>query len=363
MNYIVFNEDGSIKRTNFTDSINQNSDGANQIFVVLNNVSLNDKEVVGVFVLPDGTVSEEVGVKKYNYEYEPNITGNGFLLTLTLNETKLAGLVFLTLQIVDSTESTILYTYRVALTINESAALASLTLISLAQYNALKNYIDTNFVKSVNYVPYVGAENNVNLGNYGLTASYVQTKAINIANNDYQFELDVENTGLSFVFNNYITNEAATVIFPLSNPQDPSVKVAYQSWVQSLGYATTLWVNTNYATKSEAKLYRHTITIVGENTNYALTLIIYTKNNDSLDSIEDLVDIYGGYDEYLNIPSSCYILGDDGIASYHKIKSTSSTPGYYHDVECYAFVNGNTGYQTYTYAIIDIYDTVEEVDY
>lgn len=363
MNYIVFNEDGSVARTNFTDSINQNSDGVNQIFIVLNNVSINDKEAVGVFVLPDGTVSEEVGVKKYNYEYEPNVTGDGFLVTLTLNETKLAGLVFLTLQILDSTESTILYTYRVALTINESAALASLTLISLAQYNALKNYVDTNFVKSVNFVPYVGATNDLNLGNYSLTTSYVQTKAINVANNDYQFELDVENHGLAFSFHDYITDKAATVIFPLSDPQDPSVNVAYQSWVQGLGYATTSWVNTNYATKSEAKLYRHNITIVGENTNYSLTLVIYTKTNNSLDAIEDLQDIYGGYDNNLFIPASCYALGNEGVASFHKIKSTSSTPGYSHDVECYAFVNGNTGYQTYTFAIIDIYDTVEEVDY
>lgn len=145
MNYILLNADGSVKKTNFTDSIQQNNDEVNHIFVSVDGLNTSTHDLLGIFVLPDGTVSEESGEVRNNYEYETGETANGYLLTLTINETKLAGLVYLTLQVKQTYTQNTLYTYRAALTINESASLSSVTLITLAQYNALKNYIDTNF--------------------------------------------------------------------------------------------------------------------------------------------------------------------------------------------------------------------------
>ena len=50
----------------------------------------------------------------------------------------------------------------------------SVTLITLAQYNALKSYIDSNFIKDDGaYVPYSGATNDVNLGSHALKAGTV----------------------------------------------------------------------------------------------------------------------------------------------------------------------------------------------
>lgn len=147
MNYIFFNEDGSIKKTNFTDSIQQNDDGSDKIFISIDGIDYNDFSAVGVFVLPDGTVSEEGADFESDYEYASGETADGFVVTLTINETKLSGVVFLTLQIIENETNVAKYTYRVAITVNKSASLTSLTLINLAQYNALKSYIDSNYLK------------------------------------------------------------------------------------------------------------------------------------------------------------------------------------------------------------------------
>lgn len=145
MNYILFNADGSIKKTNFTEVINQNSNEENQIFVSVDGLDIATHNLVGVFVLPNGEISTEAGVASSDVEYIEDVEADGYLLTLTQNETFISGLVFLTLQIKETSTNKVLYTYRVALTINESAALASVTQITLAQYNALKDYIDSNF--------------------------------------------------------------------------------------------------------------------------------------------------------------------------------------------------------------------------
>lgn len=223
MNYILFNADGSIKKTNFTEVINQNSNLENQIFVSVDDLDIATHNLVGVFVLPNGEISTEAGVATSDVEYIEGVEADGYLLTLTQSETFISGLVFLTLQIKETSTNKVLYTYRVALTINKSAALASVTQITLAQYNALKDYIDSNFVSDV--------------------------------------DLD-----------NYAT----------------------KSWVQSLGYATTSWVNTNYATKSETKLYRHTVRIEDGHNDYVV-LIIISKNGNAIQYLNELGDSIQGF--------------------------------------------------------------------
>ena len=164
MNYILFNRDGSVKKTNFTESIYQNSNDVNTIFVSVDDIDIENHSLEGVFVLPDGTFSLEAGVSRSDFEYAPGETADGYLLTITQNETKIPGLVYLTLKVKELTTQKTLYTYRVVLTINESADLASVTFITLAQYNALVEYIQSHIGSAEGFVPYTGANNDVDLG-------------------------------------------------------------------------------------------------------------------------------------------------------------------------------------------------------
>ena len=224
MNYILFNADGSIKKTNFTEVINQNSNEENQIFVSVDGLDIATHNLVGVFVLPNGEISTEAGVASSDVEYIEGVEADGYLLTLTQNETFISGLVFLTLQIKETSTNKVLYTYRVALTINKSAALASVTQITLAQYNALKDYIDSNFVSDIDLSDY-----------------------------------------------------------------------ATKSWVQSLGYATTSWVDTNYATKGETKLYRHIVQVSDNGHSDYVTLVIISKSGNAIQYLNELGDAISGF--------------------------------------------------------------------
>ena len=174
MNYVLFNHDGSIKRTNFTDVINQNNDGVNDIFVYVDGLEESGHSLTGFFVLPDGTNRVEIGEWTEDVEYIEGKYKNGWILTITENETFLPGIVYLTLQVEDTTNNKTLYTYRVALTINKTANVGEVTSITLAQYTQLKNYVDSNFIdrdELSHYVPYSGATNDLNLGNHNLASN------------------------------------------------------------------------------------------------------------------------------------------------------------------------------------------------
>ena len=168
MDYILLNEDGSIKKTNFMQVIQQNNDGVNEIFIAAEGRNESGYSVTGVFVLPDGTVSEEAGTFEEDYEYAEGKTADGWVITITQNETKLAGLVFLTLRLKETATNKTLYSFRATLTINATADQASLTLITLAQYNNLKDYFDSYLSDIENKVPYTGATEDLDLGSHEL---------------------------------------------------------------------------------------------------------------------------------------------------------------------------------------------------
>lgn len=201
MDYILLNGDGSIKSVNFTDFIQQNNDGVNEIFVSCEDLDYTSHSATAVFVLPDGSISEEPGVYQEDVEYKDNHFADGYLITLTQNETKLSGLVFLTINIKNISANTSLYSYRATITINKTADQADLTYITLAQYLALKDYVNTTgrpinvyfnedslvldeFSGAIgevtpeyleeNYVPYANANDNLNLGRYNIHTSKIQ---------------------------------------------------------------------------------------------------------------------------------------------------------------------------------------------
>ena len=193
MDYILLNADGSIKKTNFTEVIQQNNDGVNEIFVAADGKTNAEYNATAVFVLPDGTVSEEGGDFENDYEYEEGKTANGWVIPITQNETKLAGLVFLTIKLTNNQTGKTLYSIRATLTINETAYQASLTLINLAQYNALKSYIDSYISDIENRVPYSGATDDINISGISIKDNLGDK----IYFYDGNFNIDADNTYVS----------------------------------------------------------------------------------------------------------------------------------------------------------------------
>ena len=203
MDYIFFNHDGSVKLTKFTDSINQNSDGVNKIFVSSSYILVSECSALGVFVLPDGTVSIEVGEAVYDFEYETGKFADGYVITLTQSETVLAGIVRLTIQIKETATERTLYTYRVPLTVNTTAEIQTYVNITLAQYQNVINYINSlkTWISSQgyvtnddldSYVPYTGATENVDLSTYRLAAGYLSSSGLTIFGSystDYSFTI------------------------------------------------------------------------------------------------------------------------------------------------------------------------------
>lgn len=271
MNYILFNADGSIKKTNFTEVINQNSNEENQIFVSVDGLDIATHNLVGVFVLPNGEISTEAGVATSDVEYIEDVEADGYLLTLTQSETFISGLVFLTLQIKETSTNKVLYTYRVALTINESAALASVTQINLAQYNALKNYVDTNFIKisDFDFVPYIGADKDVNLGSHALKAGTISVY--------YNGTTYCGGFGTGSQGNLYIESNNAIIL------EAPHCYVGSTS------------TNNEIATKKDTKLYRHIVQVADYGHSDYVTLVIISKSGNAIQYLNELGDAISGF--------------------------------------------------------------------
>lgn len=301
MNYIFFNEDGSIKKTNFTDSIQQNDDGSDKIFVSIDGIDYSDFGAVGVFVLPDGTVSEEGADFESDYEYASGETADGFVITLTVNETKLPGVVFLTLQIIEDSTNKTKYTYRVALTINESASLSSLTLITLAQYNALKSYIDSNYLKRT----------------YTFSSDTLLTTILSTVGDDTPFIFKFSYTGKYYLacIKKYSSTGARFYMLDLLannlyktgliNITGVTLLNVYNSYAYEI--ADKAWVSAN----AISKLYKHTITIEqlqwggvnhtiypGQRATFSFYNTeedAYTSWSDLKDAIDEVVSFFATY--------------------------------------------------------------------
>lgn len=269
MNYILLNADGSIKKTNFTDIITQNSNEENQIFVSVDGLDISENEAIGVFVLPDKSASVEAGTPEEDVEYSPGLTADGYIITLTSAETALAGLVYLTIQIKKANTQKVLYTYRAPLTINETADLETYVNITLAQYNDLLDYINSALPDINNLVPYYGAVNNFDLNQHSLSAGEITiyasseapegiTEQLKIGPSDFSLKLKrdriiKEYDGADNIF-----------LFPVDD-----VGGTYT-------FATQEWVNTNYMrinpaliglhdeyNEKDLTLYSYGISIVG----------------------------------------------------------------------------------------------------
>lgn len=353
MNYIFFNEDGSIKKTNFTDSIQQNDDGSDKIFISIDGIDYSEYSAVGVFVLPDGTVSEEGADFESDYEYASGETADGFLITLTINETKLPGVVFLTLQIIEDSTNKVKYTYRVALTINESASLSSLTLITLAQYNALKSYIDSNYLKRT-YTFYSDTLLSSIISAVGEEVPFI----FKYSYDSRKYLVDYKMVGSSNIQRIKFISLQENKCYIKKNFSVSGVTLANLiSSANELETADKAWVS------DISKLYKHTIVISDQGDHKMVTIVVYSKSASPIDEVSDLLNagVYVDIDEALSVPLTAYIEGDNAIAIYTQIEPNQDyTSGY--ELNGYYIIEGYLNpFQSITFEIYNIYDGIEEV--
>lgn len=165
MMYIIYNHDGSIKTLVVDESIQQNNNGVNQIFVSIEGYETADYTCVANFELPDGTLNSLVGVADVGVEVG-ELAYDGFVITLTNAQTLYPGKLKMSIKLVDLQDRQ-LCTYQTELQVNPSSSVPSETLITNAQYNSLiqslqsyvlyadlVNYADKEWVKD-NFQPSV----------------------------------------------------------------------------------------------------------------------------------------------------------------------------------------------------------------
>ena len=142
MMILIYKADGSIRMTDFTEFIQQGNNGVNKIFVSIEGKETSEYEASALFTLPDSTVTVLAGEATTEPVEFLNQPYDGYVFTLSQNETKYAGIVYLTIQLTAAGSDEVLRTYRVPLTINKSVSDLDETLITMAQYQNLLRYIE-----------------------------------------------------------------------------------------------------------------------------------------------------------------------------------------------------------------------------
>jgi len=137
--YILFNKDGSIKEKQLEDYVNQHSDGVNHIDIAIEGMSPEDYSTSANFKLPI-TGGDIVSLTPLvnNYIETDSGTYSGYRVTLTKAVTEYPGDSFVSVSCYTGTSDsrTVLFTYPVSITINETTG-TGYNAITEDQYNAL----------------------------------------------------------------------------------------------------------------------------------------------------------------------------------------------------------------------------------
>lgn len=133
MNYVIFKADGSVNKQNFEYYVQQ-GDNNNQFFIGLAGGLASDS-AVGVCVLPNGSTNVISGVWNANYEYAEGETADGWLFSLTTDQTEYNGLLQVSLYV--SRGPTIKVSYPIGIIINETGVRPDLdTGITIEELNS-----------------------------------------------------------------------------------------------------------------------------------------------------------------------------------------------------------------------------------
>lgn len=183
--FIIYNQDGSIKKTNFAEFIQRGNDGSNRIFVCIDGENIQNYTTYALFKLPDG----EIGGPINGVQATRTIEGKsytGYNIPITSAVTMFEGIVHMTLYVANPTTQAVLYTYPVVLTINDTNVTPpDLTQINLEQYQQLLNIITQS---GYNFIELKGTSGTLTDDEYDIIKS-AQTI---IKRDDYFYKLAVD---------------------------------------------------------------------------------------------------------------------------------------------------------------------------
>lgn len=138
--YILYNKDGSIRKINLTDFIQQGNDNVNSIFLVIEDKTAYDWAASVLFELPNGDV--EVVTPVAAVQEVEGEEKSGWLVSIPAAVTIYEGNVKFSVSILNLQGQT-LFTYQGKLVINPAAIVPDETKITYSQYEALLQYILT----------------------------------------------------------------------------------------------------------------------------------------------------------------------------------------------------------------------------
>lgn len=146
--FIIYNKDGSIKTKNFAEFIQKGNNFANFIFVGIDGLDLTDYTCYATFELP----TEELGGPVAGVpivEFSEELPYSGYNIPVTAEMTQYEGQVKLSLHI-ENSQGAEMYTYPVILVINDATSAPDQTKITLSQYQALLNLVNSKPVPTSN---------------------------------------------------------------------------------------------------------------------------------------------------------------------------------------------------------------------
>ena len=129
--YIIYNEDGSIKKVNLTDFIQKGNNNVNNIFIGINKRSNSTWGCSVLFTLPDGSITSTTPT--LSTKTIDGVQYDGWSIAIPANATIYEGNVKFSVNIANLNQQ-VLFTYKGIITINPSNATPDDTTISYAQY-------------------------------------------------------------------------------------------------------------------------------------------------------------------------------------------------------------------------------------
>ena len=176
MMYLIYNQDGSIKFTNLNEVITQGST-TTKIFVNVGGII--PSETVGAiatYKLANNETSSGNG--EATLETINNESYNGWLFTLTQDETYYYGTLLMSIKIFTVGTNEVLFTIPVELTVNKTGFDASSTTITITQYTNLVGSISTQNADFESRI-------------YDIESNYVSLSGEQIITGDKRFDGDI----------------------------------------------------------------------------------------------------------------------------------------------------------------------------
>lgn len=341
--------------------------------------------------------------------------------TLQSAQTIANGVVAATVTLSDTVESKDYVLDTFAFNVQASVGIIPDSSLNYSQYQYLFSKITALENAENVFVPYTGADDNVDLGNHYLkTSSYINiqgalynasidSRGINITAEDYDFTLDfpvstnqsetiatqewVENQGYLTehqslagyvpytgatnnvnlgnhslaansigIYNTYQNNTVYCGGFGSSGNGNLYIESEHAIILEAPAYyINSVSDNNKIATRKETKLYRHTIQIADQNyTNY-YTLVVYMRTSNAVNTLDKLIDFFDGVDNYyFNEVCSLRLSNNAGFGTDAILMPNASLNATVLDFNYYLF-NGNTG--TAQIQIVRVTDAVVEVDW